>query len=148
MAGAYCNYCGFRCFVLRVIPDGPRKGWQGHMATCPQGMAHDLKVTQHTHLTAVNPVTDPEAATAIYAVTAGERGRKALALAVVEDGGDLSFAAVDVPAGHEGDVSECGHCKTRITFRLGEWMDDDFGSACTDITAPFVPHKPAEAVTR
>jgi hypothetical protein len=68
MAGAYCKFCGHRCFVLRVIPDGPSKGWSGHLATCTDGMAHDLKVTGHTHLTAINPVTDPEAAAAIPAV--------------------------------------------------------------------------------
>jgi hypothetical protein len=64
MAGAYCNYCGTRCFVDRVIPDGPMKGWSGHLATCQGGMAHDLKVTGHTHLDSINPVTDPEAAAA------------------------------------------------------------------------------------
>ena len=69
MAGAYCKFCGRRCFVLRVLPDGLWKGWTGHMATCAGGIAHDLKVTGHSHITAVNPVTDPEAASAI-AVTA------------------------------------------------------------------------------
>ena len=67
MAGAYCKFCGRRCFVLRVVPDGPEKGWTGHLATCRDGMAHDLKKLGHTHITAINPVTEPEAATAIYA---------------------------------------------------------------------------------
>jgi hypothetical protein len=67
MAGAYCKFCGHRCFVLRVIPDGPAKGWTGHLATCRDGMAHDLGVTGHTHITAVNPVIEPEAAAEIYA---------------------------------------------------------------------------------
>jgi hypothetical protein len=67
MAGAYCKFCGRRCFVLRVIPDGPEKGWAGHLATCQGGMAYDLKVMGHTHLTAVNPITDPEAAARIAA---------------------------------------------------------------------------------
>lgn len=62
MPGTYCQYCGNRCFVLRVIPDGPSKGWAGHMATCQGGMAHDLAVTGHSCLTAVNPTTDPGAA--------------------------------------------------------------------------------------
>ena len=53
MAGAYCKYCDQRCFVDRVIPDGPRKGWAGHMATCRLGMEHDLKVLGHTYETAV-----------------------------------------------------------------------------------------------
>jgi hypothetical protein len=67
MAGAYCCFCGHRCFVLRVIPDGPDKGRSYHLATCRPGMAHDLKVTGHTHITAINPVTEPDAADAIYA---------------------------------------------------------------------------------
>jgi hypothetical protein len=67
MAGAYCKFCGTRCFVYRVIPDGLSKGWGGHLATCRDGMAHDLKMTGHTHITAVNPVTEPYAAAAIYA---------------------------------------------------------------------------------
>lgn len=67
MAGAYCKFCGQRCFVLRVIPDGPQKGWEGHLATCAPGMAHDLKMVGHTHVTAVNPTMDPDAAAAIYA---------------------------------------------------------------------------------
>ena len=67
MAGAYCKFCATRCFVLRTIPDGPQKGWTGHLATCAEGIAHDLKVTGHTHLTAINPVTDPEAAAEVAA---------------------------------------------------------------------------------
>ena len=65
MAGAYCRFCQTRCFVYRVIPDGPSKGWSGHLATCQAGMAHDLKKTGHTHLSAVNPILDPDAAEAI-----------------------------------------------------------------------------------
>ena len=71
MAGAYCKFCQTRCFVLRVIPDGPSKGWTGHLATCRDGMAHDLGVTGHTHLSSINPVTDPEAASAITAAVQG-----------------------------------------------------------------------------
>jgi len=82
VAGAYCKFCGRRCFVWRLVPDGPSKGWGGHMATCTEGMAHDLKVVGHTHLTAVNPITEPELADAIAAELAGERGRKAAGLAV------------------------------------------------------------------
>ncbi|CAM5532510.1 hypothetical protein [Leifsonia shinshuensis] len=51
MAGAYCRYCNHRCFVLRTLPDGT----QLHMATCPEGMAHDRAVTGHDHTTARNP---------------------------------------------------------------------------------------------
>ncbi|GAA3831528.1 hypothetical protein GCM10022380_57630 [Amycolatopsis tucumanensis] len=52
MAGPYCRYCGHRCFVYRVLPDG---SWAGHMATCPEGAAHDREVTGHDHTTATNP---------------------------------------------------------------------------------------------
>ena len=69
MAGAYCKFCQTRCFVLRVIPDGPQRGWTGHLATCRSGMEHDLKVTGHTHITAVNPSTEPELAAAVWSVT-------------------------------------------------------------------------------
>lgn len=109
MAGAYCQYCGHRCFVDRVIPDGPMKGWSGHLATCGPGMAHDLKVTGHTHLTAVNPVTDPEITDARH------------------------------------DPAECGFCGERVTVLGGQWTTEDGTIACTDTSAPFVPHKPKEA---
>jgi hypothetical protein len=58
MAGAYCTFCGHRCFVCRTIPDGPQKGWSGHLATCARGMEHDRKQTGHDHTTAVNPLSD------------------------------------------------------------------------------------------
>lgn len=67
MAGAYCKFCGRRCFVLRVIPDGHDKGRSLHLATCQRGMEHDREATGHDHETAVNPVLDPEAAEAIAA---------------------------------------------------------------------------------
>ena len=70
--GSYCKFCQTRCFVVRVIPDGPSKGWSGCMATCQGGMAHDLAKTGHTHLTAVNPVTEQEAAARIAAEVLAE----------------------------------------------------------------------------
>lgn len=45
MSGAYCRFCDHRCFVLRVIPDGPQKGWSGHLATCARGKAYDRTQT-------------------------------------------------------------------------------------------------------
>ncbi|WP_234343429.1 hypothetical protein, partial [Streptomyces sp. NRRL F-5123] len=56
MAGAYCKFCGNRCFVYRIIPDGPQKGWAGHLATCAPGMAHDREKTGYDHTTATNPI--------------------------------------------------------------------------------------------
>jgi hypothetical protein len=52
MAGAYCKYCGLRCFVRRFLPDG---SWFGHLATCAGGMAHDREVTGYDYTTAINP---------------------------------------------------------------------------------------------
>lgn len=74
MAGAYCKFCGRRCFVYRIVPDGPEKGWGGHMATCREGMMLDLKVLGCTHLTAVNPVLEPEAAQQVADEVLAERG--------------------------------------------------------------------------
>lgn len=54
MAGAYCRFCGHRCFVHRVLPDF---SWSGHLATCVDGMAHDRESTGHDHATALNLVT-------------------------------------------------------------------------------------------
>jgi hypothetical protein len=51
MAGAYCRYCGHRCFVLRVLPDF---SWSGHLATCAKGMAHDRNSLGYDHTTALN----------------------------------------------------------------------------------------------
>lgn len=111
MAGAYCKFCDRRCFVLRVVPNGPMSGWAGHMATCQRGMEHDRTVLGgHDSRTSVNPVTDPEAAEAV------------------------------VPA--EGTCSVCGE---HVTLLGNWWTADDGTSCCTDLSAPFVPHKPAAA---
>lgn len=67
MAGAYCRFCGLRCFVLRVLPDGPEAGKSYHLATCRRGMMHDLGACGHTHLTALNPATEPAAVAALAA---------------------------------------------------------------------------------
>jgi hypothetical protein len=59
MAGAYCRFCDHRCFVPRVLPDGPRKGTSLHLATCPKGMEHDRQQGGYDHTTAINPYADP-----------------------------------------------------------------------------------------
>jgi hypothetical protein len=55
MAGAYCRYCGLRCFVYRIVNGD---GW--HMATCAEGMAYDRKVLGVDHRTAINPLRQPD----------------------------------------------------------------------------------------
>lgn len=72
--GSYCKFCDQRCFVVRVIPDGPGKGQSLCLATCQAGMMHDLKMTGHTHVTALNPATEPEAVAALAAATAPHNG--------------------------------------------------------------------------
>jgi hypothetical protein len=72
-SGAYCKFCGGCCFAYRVIPDGPNKGWADHMATCTDGSVLDLEVLGHTHLTAVDPTTEPQAA---HAIAAAQRHRR------------------------------------------------------------------------
>jgi hypothetical protein len=42
-------------------------------------------------------------------------------------------------------ASECGHCGDRITLLGGAWTTEDGTTACTDTSAPYVPHKPKEA---
>jgi hypothetical protein len=60
MSGAYCRYCDTRCFVYRIVPDGPHKGWAGHMATCRRGRAHDRAELGHDHTTATNPMANDD----------------------------------------------------------------------------------------
>lgn len=67
--GSYCKFCGQRCFVVRVIPDGPAIGRTFALATCQGGMAHDLERVGYTHLTAINPVAEPDAVRAVAAET-------------------------------------------------------------------------------
>ena len=52
--GPYCKFCGIRCFVPRA---GKQLGSTTILATCPPGMAHDLKTCGYTHRTAINPIT-------------------------------------------------------------------------------------------
>jgi hypothetical protein len=148
MAGAYCKFCGHRCFVGRVIPDGPMKGWRGHLATCQGGMAHDLKVTGHTHETAVNPATDPEAAAAIAATTVTDAVTWCEPVNLSKTGCTRRYMHAlphrDVNGREWGD-GECVFCGQRIRLLGGEWTTDDGTIACTDTSAAFVPHKPKEA---
>jgi hypothetical protein len=54
--GPYCKFCDHRCFVQRVIPDGPDAGTHLILATCAAGMAHDRQMTGHDHTSAINPL--------------------------------------------------------------------------------------------
>lgn len=49
--GPYCMYCEHRCFVPRRVPGSSAT----LMATCPGGMACDMRATGYTYLTATNP---------------------------------------------------------------------------------------------
>ena len=58
MAGAYCEFCGQRCFVSRQVIVGGELAWSGHMATCDRGKEHDRSVLGMDADTAHNPVWD------------------------------------------------------------------------------------------
>lgn len=58
MAGAYCRFCGHRCFVLRQIIVAGELIFSGHLATCYEGKAHDRKVAGMDADTAHNPVRE------------------------------------------------------------------------------------------
>lgn len=58
MAGAYCKYCGHRCFVSRQVIVGGVLVWAGHMATCARGKQHDREAVGMDADTAHNPVWD------------------------------------------------------------------------------------------
>lgn len=63
MAGAYCKFCDHRCFVTRIVPAGPQRGWYGHLATCARGKAYDREQTGgYDSSNTVNPITQPRAA--------------------------------------------------------------------------------------
>lgn len=47
----------------------------------------------------------------------------------------------------EVPASECSHCGDRITLLGGAWTTEDGTTACTDTSAPYVPHKPASGVS-
>jgi hypothetical protein len=55
MAGAYCQYCGRRCFLLRVVIVAGVVVWSGHMATCERGMARDRDAIGIDYTRAHNP---------------------------------------------------------------------------------------------
>jgi hypothetical protein len=44
MAGAYCRFCGHRCFVYRQVIVAGEVVWAGHLATCREGRDHDRRV--------------------------------------------------------------------------------------------------------
>ena len=54
MSGPYCQFCGRRCFLARVVP-GVESTMD--MATCSGGMARDRQATGYDHTTAINPQT-------------------------------------------------------------------------------------------
>lgn len=58
MAGAYCMYCDWRCFVYRVVLVGGEVVWSGHMATCPRGKEHDRKAIGVDADAAHNPAAE------------------------------------------------------------------------------------------
>jgi hypothetical protein len=62
-------------------------------------------------------------------------------LAVQRDG---VLVSTGVPLLAEGAESECSHCAEPITLPGGSWTTGDGTTACTDTSAPYVPHRPKE----
>jgi hypothetical protein len=69
MAGAYCKFCGQRCFVYRIVPGSTVT----HLATCSRGMAFDREHLGVDADTAVNPYAPAPAGAAVSAP--GQEGR-------------------------------------------------------------------------
>lgn len=55
MAGAYCMFCGRRCFVYREVIVGGALVWAGHLATCAKGKEFDRSKLGRDSDTAHNP---------------------------------------------------------------------------------------------
>lgn len=89
--GPYCRFCDRRCFVVRVIPDGPEAGWSGCMSTCVRGMVRDRDRLGHDHRTAINPCA-PWATVVLVGEDRGVRADLALLPEQVE------VVRVDTPA--------------------------------------------------
>lgn len=62
MSGAYCQYCGHRCFVYRQVLVAGEVVWAGHMATCVAGRAHDRYALGVDSTQAYNPYARPDTA--------------------------------------------------------------------------------------
>ncbi len=62
MAGAYCRFCGNRCFVYREVIVGGATLWAGHMATCSKGAQHTKDVLGITFREAHNPHSNRDSA--------------------------------------------------------------------------------------
>lgn len=58
MAGAYCKFCGRRCFVSRQVIVAGELLWSGHMATCNEGKEWDRSKIGMDADTAHNPIWD------------------------------------------------------------------------------------------
>lgn len=61
MPGAYCRYCGHRCFVYREVwGKDDMLVWAGHLATCQKGKDHDRSILGVDAASAVNPIWPAE----------------------------------------------------------------------------------------
>lgn len=62
MAGAYCKFCGQRCFVDRVMPADSSwmPGKTVHLATCAKGAKYDREQSGYDFTTAANPYANTQ----------------------------------------------------------------------------------------
>lgn len=117
--GPYCKFCDRRCFLERVL----KNGRSVLLATCDAGMAHDLKAAGETYLTAVNPITDPEAAAALrvrtcrkcQATIAPAGGGEWVVTGTGTSGDGLSYCPPDPDASHHGKHQPAAQTPAPVT---------------------------------
>ena len=76
---------------------------------------------------------------AILAAFDWERDDRQLALEAIE-----RIVQGPSPETEDARDAECSYCTTHITLIDSEWWADDGTLACTDTSAPYVPHRPVE----
>ena len=147
--GPYCEFCDFRCFVVRVLP-GTRE--QILMATCLAGMDHDREVTGHDHRTALNPSKVEAPAVAVdtpmldlernleraraTAVALEQENAEIVrlgraALAALPTLGDCSCVGFDGCDDQGDDVvidrEQCDYCQVAALLHRIEWVVNPIG---------------------
>lgn len=125
MAGAYCKFCGQRCFVSRQVIVAGELVWSGHMATCHSGKEHDRKALGMDASTAHNPVWNGCTCPSVCGPTKLTPGTRACINEQEPEGdlctGTLTFALGDPQA-------KCPACGAWMG-RLAPGYEQDFAAA-------------------
>ena len=126
-----------RCTVCLCDLEAGTPAWQDSEATLCNGCAETEGVVSD-----ISGELDLAAWIGAKIRKANERKR----LDAAEDGwiaARIRKAAERIVAG-DGRTSNCRACGEPITMLGGDWTDSDGGTCCyADLSAPYVPHKPA-----